>query len=133
LPRSPQTALRLPCQPVSPVRARGRQEGRQPCEGPSRGRRASPRRRGQREEHEALSRRPRCEQLSDADGVETLGRLRASGQTATTPVLALTAQAMHGDAERFLAAGFDGYVSKPVDIVELVDAVRRHCAPKTVP
>jgi CheY-like chemotaxis protein len=48
-------------------------------------------------------------------------------------VLALTAQAMHGDAERFLAAGFHGYVSKPVDIVELVDAVRRHCAPKTVP
>ena len=42
-------------------------------------------------------------------------------------VLALTAQAMHGDRERFLAAGFDGYLSKPVDIVELVRAVRQHC------
>ena len=43
------------------------------------------------------------------------------------PVVALTAQAMHGDRERFLAAGFDGYVSKPIDIGELVDAVRKHC------
>jgi CheY-like chemotaxis protein len=35
---------------------------------------------------------------------------------------------MGGDRERFLAAGFDGYVSKPVDIVELVAVVRQHCA-----
>ena len=47
-------------------------------------------------------------------------RLRADERTASIPVLALTAQAMQGDRERFLAAGFDGYVSKPVDIVELV-------------
>ena len=43
------------------------------------------------------------------------------------PVLALTAQAMDGDRERFLAAGFDGYLSKPVNIVELVDTVEQHC------
>jgi two-component system cell cycle response regulator DivK len=64
--------------------------------------------------------------LPDVDGVEALARLRADARTASIPVLAVTAQAMHGDRERFLAAGFDGYLSKPVDIIELVDAVRRH-------
>jgi CheY-like chemotaxis protein len=34
---------------------------------------------------------------------------------------------MDGDRERFLAAGFDCYVSKPVDIVELVATVKQHC------
>jgi two-component system, cell cycle response regulator DivK len=66
-------------------------------------------------------------QLPDIDGVEVLGRLRADERTASTPVLALTAQAMRGDRERFLAAGFDGYLAKPVNIVELIGTVRRHC------
>jgi len=65
-------------------------------------------------------------QLPDFGGVEALGRLRADERTAASPVLALTAQAMDGDRERFLAAGFDGYLSKPVDIVDLVATVRRH-------
>ena len=67
-------------------------------------------------------------QLPDIDGVEALAQLRGDERTASVPVLALTAQAMHGDRERFLAAGFDGYVSKPVYIVELVGAVKLHCA-----
>ena len=66
-------------------------------------------------------------QLPGIDGVEALRRLRADERTASIPVLALTAQAMHGDHERFLAAGFDGYLSKPVNIVELVATVKRHC------
>lgn len=66
-------------------------------------------------------------QLPDIDGLEVLGRLRADERTASIPVLAVTAQAMQGDRERFLAAGFDGYFSKPVDVVELVASVRRHC------
>jgi len=66
-------------------------------------------------------------QLPDIDGVEALGRLRANGRTASVPVLALTAQAMEGDRERFLAAGFDGYVSKPVNISEFVATVKRYC------
>jgi CheY-like chemotaxis protein len=65
-------------------------------------------------------------QLPDIDGVEALGLLRANERTASIPVLALTAQAMEGDRERFLAAGFDGYVSKPVNIVELVGTVQQH-------
>jgi two-component system cell cycle response regulator DivK len=66
-------------------------------------------------------------QLPDLDGVEALRRLRADARTATIPVLALTAQAMRGDRERFLAEGFDGYVSKPVNVRELIGIVRQHC------
>jgi two-component system, cell cycle response regulator DivK len=66
-------------------------------------------------------------QLPDIDGVDALSHLRADERTGSIPVLALTAQAMQGDRERFLAAGFDGYLSKPVDVLELVGAVRHHC------
>jgi two-component system, cell cycle response regulator DivK len=66
-------------------------------------------------------------QLPDIDGVEALTRLRADERTAFIPVLAVTAQAMHGDRERFLAAGFDGYLSKPLNIAELVATVRQYC------
>jgi two-component system, cell cycle response regulator DivK len=66
-------------------------------------------------------------QLPDTNGVDALGRLRADERTASIPVVALTAQAMEGDRERLLEAGFDGYAAKPVDIAELADTVRRHC------
>ena len=66
-------------------------------------------------------------QLPDIDGVEALGRLRRDERTASLPVLALTAQAMEGDRERFLAAGFDGYLSKPVNVAEFVATVKRYC------
>jgi two-component system cell cycle response regulator DivK len=66
-------------------------------------------------------------QLPDLDGAAALQRLRSDGRTATIPVLALTAQAMQGDRERFLAAGFDGYLSKPIDVDELIETVRRYC------
>jgi two-component system cell cycle response regulator DivK len=66
-------------------------------------------------------------ELPDIDGVETLSRLRADERTASIPVLALTAQAMHGDRERCLAAGFDDYISKPVNVIELLGTVRQHC------
>jgi two-component system, cell cycle response regulator DivK len=67
-------------------------------------------------------------QLPDIDGIEALGRLRADARTAAVPVLALTAQAMEGDRERFLAAGFDGYLSKPVNVPDLVASVERYSA-----
>lgn len=67
-------------------------------------------------------------QLPDVDGIEALRRLRADDRTATIPVIALTAQAMQGDRERFLELGFDDYVSKPVDIADLARTVERHQA-----
>ena len=66
-------------------------------------------------------------QLPGIDGVEALERLRQNERTASIPALAVTAQAMSGDRERFLEAGFDGYLAKPVDVNELIEAVREHC------
>jgi two-component system cell cycle response regulator DivK len=66
-------------------------------------------------------------QLPGIDGVEAFTRLKRDERTASIPVLALTAQAMSGDRERFLAAGFDGYLSKPVDVAELIRVVEEHC------
>ena len=66
-------------------------------------------------------------QMPDMDGVEALRRLRADARTASLRVLAVTAQAMRGDREQFLAAGFDGYLSKPVNVQELLGTVRQHC------
>ena len=67
-------------------------------------------------------------QLPGIDGVEALVRLRRDERTQAIPILALTAQAMHGDRERFLEAGFADYLSKPVEIAELLRAVEAHCA-----
>jgi two-component system cell cycle response regulator DivK len=66
-------------------------------------------------------------QLPGIDGLEALDRLRTDDRFASVPVVALTAQAMEGDRERFLAAGFDGYLSKPVDIADFVATVKRYC------
>jgi len=66
-------------------------------------------------------------QLPGMSGVEALAQLRGDERTESIPVLALTAQAMHGDRERFLDAGFDGYLSKPVDVLDLVATVRELC------
>ena len=68
-------------------------------------------------------------QLPDMDGVTALGRLREMGTTTSIPVVALTAFAMAGDRERLLAAGFDGYLAKPIDIHNFSDSVRQYCEP----
>ena len=86
---------------------------------------------GERAVEVALEQRPDLVlmdiQLPGIDGVEALGRLRADERFASVPVLALTAQAMEGDRERFLSAGFDGYLSKPVDVTDFVRTVKRYC------
>ena len=66
-------------------------------------------------------------QLPGIDGVTALGRLRADPATAPIPVVALTAFAMKDDGQRFLAAGFDGYIVKPINIRELPGQVRQYC------
>ena len=62
------------------------------------------------------------------DGIEATGRIRAftTGPTpATVPIVALTADALEGDRERFLAAGLDDYLTKPVNPAALAAALHR--------
>lgn len=55
------------------------------------------------------------------DGFEAIANIRNNPRTASIPVIAVTAQAMVGDRERCLAAGANGYVSKPVDVDLLME------------
>jgi CheY-like chemotaxis protein len=64
--------------------------------------------------------------LPGIDGSESLRQLRASPSTAAVPVVAVTAYAMPQDRERTLQAGFDGYLTKPIDIRALPEQVRRY-------
>ena len=64
--------------------------------------------------------------LPEMDGTEVLRRIRADAGLRRLPVIALTAHAMAGDREKFLAQGFDDYVTKPiVDETLLLDAIQR--------
>jgi two-component system, cell cycle response regulator DivK len=66
-------------------------------------------------------------QLPDLDGVTALGRLKENPDTASITTVALTAFAMKDDRERFLSAGFDGYLVKPISIREFPDQIRHFC------
>ncbi len=58
--------------------------------------------------------------MPEMDGWETRSRVKANPQTQAIPVMALSAHAMAGDKERALEAGFDGYVTKPLNIPTLI-------------
>lgn len=62
--------------------------------------------------------------MPDMDGLTATGKIRQMPEIRMTPIIALTANAMEGDRERFLAAGCDGYISKPIDIDTFIDTVR---------
>jgi two-component system cell cycle response regulator DivK len=63
-------------------------------------------------------------QLPGMSGIEALAVLRADPALRTIPVIAVTASAMTHDRQKILDAGFDGYQSKPISIVDFVAAVR---------
>lgn len=67
--------------------------------------------------------------LPGMDGVEATGILKGDPKTAAIAVVALTAFAMKGDRERFVAAGFDGYLSKPIDVKTFAEEIARYCGP----
>jgi CheY-like chemotaxis protein len=62
-------------------------------------------------------------QLPGADGFTALTQLRSDPQTASIPVVALTAFAMTADRERCLGSGFDGYLQKPISVRDLPEQV----------
>jgi CheY-like chemotaxis protein len=59
-------------------------------------------------------------QLPGIDGLEVLRRLRADDSTRGIPVVAVSASAMDGDVERGMVAGFDDYLTKPVELTRLL-------------
>ena len=64
-------------------------------------------------------------QLPGEDGFQLLQKLQDTGE-ALPPVLALTAHAMSGDREKALEAGFEGYLTKPIDVGSFAETVEKH-------
>jgi two-component system, cell cycle response regulator DivK len=67
-------------------------------------------------------------QLPGMNGIEALGHLRADPRTRDIPVIAVTASAMTQDRQKIMAAGFDGYQPKPINVKEFIEAVARMLA-----
>ena len=65
-------------------------------------------------------------QLPDIDGRTAMQALKEDAATRSIPVIALTAFAMKGDEEAFLADGFDGYISKPIEVKEFPALIARY-------
>jgi two-component system cell cycle response regulator DivK len=63
-------------------------------------------------------------QLPGMNGIEALHHLRADPRTRAIPVIAVTASAMTQDRQKIMAAGFDGYQAKPIEVTQFVAAVR---------
>jgi two-component system cell cycle response regulator DivK len=63
-------------------------------------------------------------QLPGMNGIEALGVLRADPATAGIPVIAVTASVMQQDRNLITQAGFDGYIGKPINLKEFLEAVR---------
>ncbi len=65
-------------------------------------------------------------QMPVMSGVDAMKNLKMRAETKDIKILAVTSLAMQGDRERLLGEGFDGYIQKPIDLVELPDIVKKH-------
>ncbi len=68
--------------------------------------------------------------LPNIDGLEATRRLKAAQDTASIPVIAVTANNMDGDRDNCLRAGCDGYVAKPIIRSELLNTIAQFTAIK---
>jgi CheY-like chemotaxis protein len=64
--------------------------------------------------------------LPDMDGISVVHEMKSDPRTSAIPILALTAHAMRGDKDRFLDAGCDGYISKPIDVKTFLSSIRQY-------
>ena len=64
--------------------------------------------------------------MPDMDGYETISALRAMPWNSRLPIIAVTAKAMVGDREKCLEAGADNYISKPIDVDELIMQLQQY-------
>jgi CheY-like chemotaxis protein len=83
-----------------------------------------------REGIESLRARPETDivlmdiMMPELDGYETIRQIRATDGFADLPIIALTAKAMRGDRERCIEAGASDYITKPVDVEQLISLLR---------
>ena len=68
-------------------------------------------------------------QLPGMNGIDALKVLRADPATAAIPVIAVTASVMQQDRNQITQAGFDGYIGKPLNLKEFLEAVRKVVEP----
>jgi len=64
--------------------------------------------------------------LPGMDGLSVVREMKTSTRTQRVPILALTAHAMRGDKDRFLEAGCDGYISKPIDVKTFLSSIEQY-------
>jgi len=66
--------------------------------------------------------------LPGMDGLSVVREMKGDIRTKNVPILALTAHAMRGDKDRFLEAGCDGYISKPIDVKTFIASIEQYLA-----
>lgn len=64
--------------------------------------------------------------LPGMDGLSVVREMKSDERTNRIPILALTAHAMRGDKDRFLEAGCDGYISKPIDVKTFLTSIGQY-------
>jgi CheY-like chemotaxis protein len=64
--------------------------------------------------------------LPGMDGLSVVREMKSDDRINRIPILALTAHAMRGDKDRFLEAGCDGYISKPIDVKTFLTAIEQY-------
>ncbi|MFN2465193.1 MAG: response regulator [Candidatus Dormibacteria bacterium] len=64
--------------------------------------------------------------LPGEDGTSVMRRLKQDSRYAAVPIVALTAHAMEGDEQRAMGLGFDGYITKPIDLGGFAETIRSY-------